>query len=384
MMAWELVKKLGIAAVVVCAVVIGMPAGLSGASVLNENEKTWKTLENAHIAFEAGEYGTAMRLAERAKQDKKNEYERYVRILTDAMKPAEVQRAGDSLNAVLAVLDAREAADAAEILRFFAPKNQRGEISVSLIIGLIKNSYVLPEAEWLIARVYFYESELLLAKEYYIRAWEQSFALDIPEQRYDILYETADLAAMLADDELFEKSLLLVLADDPYYNKQFAIDAVKANLYDSVRSALLRNYSLDRIFLMYRADQFRSLKAYSALAKFYRDRGMKDAALKSAVLGSLTAFTRMYAIVSERDVSYEYKGVEDFFVRALRYRDVAAWSVGQGVWNCFYYLYEAANERALTGFSSELLGVLANLSPDISVRERAMNTQRLLALRQAN
>jgi hypothetical protein len=346
-----------------------------------ENATTWKMLESAYIAFEAGEYGTAMRLAERAKQNKKQEYERYSKILSDAMRPAEVQRAGDSLAAVLAVLDSRDAVDAAGILRLFVSKQHIWETSVSQIIEHIKKMYVLPEAEWLIARVYFYESELLLAREYYLRAWEQSFALDIPEQRYDILYEMADLADMLADDELFEKSLLLVLADDPYYNKQAATEAVQANLYDSVKSALARNYSLDRIFLMYRAEQLRSLKAYIALAKFYRDKGMKDAALKNAVLGSLTAFTRMYAIIAERDVSYEYKGMEDFFDRALRYRDVAAWSVNQGVWDCFYHLYEAASERAFTAFSNDLLALLAGLSPDISVRERAANTRQMLTRR---
>jgi tetratricopeptide (TPR) repeat protein len=369
------VKKIVVAAFAAfCITFIVPPAKLPAASVLSESEGTWKVLESAHVAFESGEYGTALRLAETAKQNKKSEYERYSKILTDALKPAEVRRAGDSLAAVLAVLDSRNDTGAAEILRFFAQKTPAGETSVSWIVGHIKKMYVLPEAEWLIGRIYFYESELSVARDYYMRAWEHSFALDIPEQRYDILYEMAGLAEMLDDDELFEKSLLLVLADDPYYNRQAANDAMQANLYDSMKSALARNYTLDRIFLMYRADRFRSLKAYIALAKFYRDRGMKEEFLKTSLLGSLTAFTRMYSVLVERDVGYEYKGVEDFFARALRYRDMTLWSINQDVWDCFYYLYEAAGVRSFDTFANELLAVLASLSPDVSVRERAAQT----------
>jgi hypothetical protein len=149
---------------------------------------------------------------------------------------------------------------------------------------------------------------------------------------------------------------------------------MQANLYDSIKSALARNYTLDRIFLMYRADQYRSLRAYIALAKFYRDRNMKESFLKTALLGSLTAFTRMYAFVVERDVGYEYKGVKDFFVRASRFRDMTVWSINQDVWDCLYYLYEATDALSFHTFSNELLPILAQLSPDLSVQERAART----------
>jgi hypothetical protein len=342
-------------------------------------------LEKAVIAFETGEYGTALRLADEAKQNKRREYNWFVQTLVDAMKPYQVQQAGDDIFAVLTALESRDAHDAGEISRMFVYMYSADffHMHVSEITAHIRKMNVFPEADFLIGKIYFYESELLLAREYYTRSWEQAYALDIHEQKYDILYHIADLAKMLGDDELFERSLLLVLADDPFYNNQAVVSAgmeTGNTFYDSVKRALGRGYSVDKIFEMYRVNEYRSLRAYIALAGFYRDAGMTEQFLKNAVLGSFTAFTRMYAIAVERNVGYEYKGVNEFFIQVLRYNDVAAWSLELGVWECFYYLFEAtggtltAAAPLANGFSMELLTILVNTSPDMSVRERARNT----------
>jgi hypothetical protein len=357
--------------------------------ILSSDEAPHRVLEKAVIAFETGEYGMALRLAEEAKQNKRREYNWFVQTLTDAMKPYQVQQAGDDIPAVLTALESRDAHDAVEIIRMFVSMYSVDFFHnhVSEITAYIKKMNVFPEADFLIGNVYFYESELLLAREYYTRSWEQSYALDTFDQKYDILYQISDLAKMLGDDELFEQSLLLVLADDPYYNNEAIVSLgmeTGNTFYDSIKRALGRGYSVDRIFEMYRVNEYRSLRAYIALAGFYRDAGLTEQFLKNAVLGSFTAFTRMYAIVAERNVGYEYRGVNDFFVQALRYHDVSSWSLELGVWECFYYLFEATggiktNGEASTplanNFSQELLTILVNTSPDISVRELARNTE---------
>ena len=351
-----------------------------GASILENTQQMWRVFESARVAFESGEYGKALTYAEEAKRLKKTQYEHYLRILSDGLKPVQVQREGDALDAVLAVLRSRDSTDASAILQFFASKQPPESIpSVSRVIEYIQKMSVFPEADFLIGRVYLYESELLLAREYYTRAWDASFALDIPDERYNILYEMADLALLLADDELYEQALLLVLADDPYYNTSISLGEMEAVLYVSVKNALEKKYELNRIFQMYRATHYRSLTAYIALAKFYREKGMKDEFLKNAVLGSLTAFSRMYEIVSERNVAYEYKGVRDFFSEVMRYRDVVNWSIDQSVWDCFYYLFEAASERGHAAFANEMIAILASLSPDLTVRDRAQYTQKILS-----
>jgi hypothetical protein len=373
------VKKL-----ILITIFFGLTALLFAATILSSEEQPLRVLEKAHIAFENDEYGMALRLAEQAQQNKRKEYTWYSQTLTDALKPYQVQQAGNEIGAVLAILESRDAHDAVDIIRSFvnAYSAEYFHYSVLEIMAYIQKTYVYPEADFLIGNIYFYESEPLLAKEYFTRAWNNAFALNVPEEKYDILYRMSDLAAMQGDDELFEQSLLLVLADDPYYNNQAAVGVgmeSAGSFYDSIKKALERNYTVDKIFQMYRANEYRSLRAYIALAKFYRDHGIKDSFLKTAVLGSLTSFTRMYAIVSERNVGYEYKGVESFFAAGLRYNDVVNWSIDQSVWDCFYYLFEAADDRNLNIFSSELLLILANVSPDIAIREMAGTKQRALA-----
>jgi hypothetical protein len=124
---------------------------------------------------------------------------------------------------------------------------------------------------------------------------------------------------------------------------------------------------------MYRANEYRSLRAYAALARFYRDKGMDDKFLKTAALGSITAFTRLNEVASERIPDYEYRGAAALFGLALRYRDVVEWSLDQSVWECFYLLSEAAFRRNLPDFSRELALILASSSPDYSVRTMAAN-----------
>jgi HEPN domain-containing protein len=351
-----------------------LAAFVHSAVILSGDELPWQTLEKARIAFDDGEYGNALRLAEQAKQNKKKEHALYIQILTDALKPSQVQRVGDNLSAVLGVFESRRADDAAEIVKHFTGlhSDEYYTHSISALMKYIQTRAVYPEADFLIGNIYFYENEYSLAREYFTRSWELSFALDIPDQKYDILYRIADLADMMGDDELYEQSLLLILADDPYFNSRAAVTAdmeIASVFYNSIKIAMEKQYTADKIFLMYRADSFRSVKAYNLLTKFYSVRGMKDEALKTAVLGSLTSFTRMYEFVVARNIGYEYKGVEQFFAEALRYNDIVKWSLEQSVWECFYYLLESAYDRSLIPFSREIIAVL-EISPDPAVRER--------------
>jgi hypothetical protein len=393
------------------------------AAVTSGMQAPRRVLEQALIAFDSGEYGKALVLAEQARRRKKTEYDRYTQILVKAMTPRQVQNVGDDIIAVLDVLLSREEYDAAALITFFVDIKSLDFFHrrVSEIIDYLKKTAVFPEAEFLIGNVYRYEGELDLARQYYLRSWEQAYALDIPGQKYDILYQIADLGEMLGDDELFEQSLLLVLADDSYYNDAEGLMLaslatgveVGSSFYDSLLSALKRKYTPDKIFEMYRSREYRSLRAYVSLAEFYRAGGSTGGAgsagtgsagnasggggstggadadagstggasggsagadakfLKTAALGSLTAFTRMYEALAAREPGYEWRGTADFFRASLRHRGIVEWSLDQSVWDCFYYFAEAALRAGMDGFAQELFALLAEVSPDPGVRSKA-------------
>ncbi|MDR1784978.1 MAG: hypothetical protein LBR23_00705 [Spirochaetaceae bacterium] len=357
--------------------VAALSFSLSAAPGIATGEQaSWRILERAMVAFDSGKYGAALALAEQAREQKRINYEGYAQTLTRAMIPQEVQRAGDDIPAVIAVLESRQDREALRIITFYAEAKGVGffDRRVTGMIDFLRQSSVFPEADLLIGRVYRHEGELDLAKQYCLRAWEQSFALDVPDQKYDILYQLADLAEITGDEELLEQSLLLVLAEDPYFNDAAgAVEGAEggASFYDSLRNALGRNYSVDRIFEMYRVDSYRSLEAYAGLSRLYRDRGDNGRFLKTAILGSLSAFTRMYEVLTARNVDYSYRGVGDFFTRALRYRDVTDWSLEHPVWGCFNYLSEAAERNSLGGFAGEIDALLEAFSPDRAVGDTA-------------
>ena len=79
-----------------------------------------KTLNSAQIAFENQNYGEALKLAEEAKQIRKERNRYEISLLENSFKPAEVKYAGDSLADTLKVLADRQDYDAIEIFSLIA------------------------------------------------------------------------------------------------------------------------------------------------------------------------------------------------------------------------------------------------------------------------
>ena len=99
------------------------------------------------------------------------------------------------------------------------------------------------EAVHLMAKIYEFEGEYELSYSYYMDAWNNADILDIPESKYDILYDMANLCYNFNDYENCEKSLMLIIASDPYYGN----DGFTTALTNSVQ----RGYSADKIFNLY-------------------------------------------------------------------------------------------------------------------------------------
>jgi tetratricopeptide (TPR) repeat protein len=341
---------------------------VNAATILQPDEQPWYMIEKARIAFEQGDYGVSVRLAETAKRNKSKEYSWYVTTLSNELRAQQVQRVGDNITAATVELKARNSNTAVEIVAYFVDTYGADFFHnrVSELIAHISAMSVFPEADCIIGDVYAIEGDVELAREYYLKAWKNANAMEIPDAKYDILYSLADLALMQEDYDSFEQSLLLVLADDPYYNGTERVAENQGHTSSYLRSmiqSINRGYSVDRLFLMYRANTYRSLKALIMLTSYYKRNQDIERFLEMSVLGALTAFTRINEIVTERDINYAYTTVDNLFKDSLRYAEIQDWMTKNSVWDCFLSFAEAATLYGQNPLAHEIRRILINYAP---------------------
>ena len=228
-------------------------------------QNSTRILEDAQFAFDSGAYGEALKLAEEAKLLHQQEVDECLSALNQALHPQEVQDAGDDISAVVAVLRSRDVYDVVALIEYMSTLH--GELyfdnSIYEMLQHLEDKRVFPEASHLVARVYEYEGEYELSYSYYTDAWNHAAVLDIPERKYDILYDMANLSYNFNDYENCEKALMLIIASDPYYSN----DGFAAALNNSVQ----RGYSADKVFNLYRSDCYRSIPAFYRLTELYQE-----------------------------------------------------------------------------------------------------------------
>ena len=332
-------------------------------------QNSTRILEDAQFAFDSGAYGEALKLAEEAKLLHQQEVDECLSALNQALHPQEVQDAGDDISAVVAVLRSRDVYDVVALIEYMSTLH--GELyfdnSIYEMLQHLEDKRVFPEASHLVARVYEYEGEYELSYSYYTDAWNHAAVLDIPERKYDILYDMANLSYNFNDYENCEKALMLIIASDPYYSN----DGFAAALNNSVQ----RGYSADKVFNLYRSDCYRSIPAFYRLTELYQEQGRHQEAFKMALFGILSSFTRMDSFLNSRVTEFQYDGLDDFFAIALSNYELAEWTMDQGFWRCFYRLADLGSQLFPENkdFSDQLFAVIAQSAPETYWRQLAIS-----------
>ncbi len=318
---------------------------------------SWRILAQAETAFEQGGYGTALRLAEQAWINKKNETKWRVSILNEALKPAEVRRVGESISAVIWILEERQSYDALEILDDILRVHDSGFFndSITQLVSYISADSVYPESRYLMGRIYVREGEYKLAEEYLLTAWNEREYLDVPDLEYSILYELADLAGLSGEYTAYEGYLLLILSRD----ESFGQPGNESPLLQSLLRILDTGITLDKLFELYRHDAYMEISAYNQLAAFYLRSGRTDRALAVSLLGSLSAFTRIYNAVEERDIGFSYVSFGEVLKKALSYPVIRTWAEENSIPSGFELFAEILAASGKRRIAAELTGALA-------------------------
>lgn len=318
-----------------------------------------KTLNSAQIAFENHNYGEALKLAEEAKliRRERNRYE--ISLLENSFKPAEVKYAGDSIADTLKVLEDRQDYDAIEIIDWYSKivRNFDFDDSKNKFLEYLKGISQYPEADYLIGRIYRKEGEYQLAVKYFKQSLENSTNLDNYNDRYDILYELADISFTLKDYQQYEKDLLLILAQDTTFQNKTLINAMKNTISSNKKDCL------EKFFLMYRNDNANTLNAYYKISEYYRNNDINKA-LDTSLIGVITAFTKINSVIQKRNPEYTYKNINSFFIELMNYPDIIEWGIDNDVWRSFYNLAEDAYNTHYLTFSIELFKLLEKNAPE--------------------
>lgn len=335
-------------------------------------DEAWKLLDEAKMQYDYGEVGQALKYAENAKEMRKNASTEAVDSLESALKPLAVQEVGDGIPEVEEILTERMENDALKYIRILTDLygNSWFNNSITEIKEFYRERTVYPEADYLIGKIYMMEGEYYAAADFFDKAIENAAVLDIPDVKYDILYDAAELARLQKKEEKYEGYLLRILEE----NTDFVAEKAKGSgeyVYTSYLTAIVnyarRETSLDQFFLLYRSSQYKSLNALLKLTDYYQQKGEQERARNTGILASIISFTRIYEIMTGRNRKYEYKTFDGFLKESEKYRDVREWMDTNCIWKGFYNLGIILNDIGNESLSEQMMNSLIQYCPDKSI-----------------
>lgn len=324
------------------------------------NSKYNKSFREAQNYFDSADYGKSLKKAEDSIMFKKQEIEREVSLLENSLISKDVKAAQDKITLIKPILRERQEFECIEIIDYYIGKygESRFNNSLTQLISFIKTLKEFPEAQKLIGDIYKIEGEYSFAEEYYSKALKNSEILDIPDEKYEILYTMADLSRLMGNYNKMEERLLNISGKENLENRKMILN--------SALNMISRNNvsSVNRLFELYRYDDYYSLKAFCLLSDYYESIGQYEKALSFSALSVITGFTKLDSIISKRNLSYEYESLDAFLLEVANYSDLVEWGSNNNIWKSFNNLCNLSYKIGYKNFSNELLKVLAKNSPD--------------------
>lgn len=341
--------------------------------------ESWRILDQARSAYDAGELGTALSLCEKARELHAAEISGIHDSLQKALSPAQVRKAGDDIESIRATLLKRNEDSAVAVLdtvlrahppAFFGKSAKR-------MLSWLERRMVYPEADYLAGKIFEAEGEPAVSREFYENAWKNREFLDIPDERFDILYRLADIAEASGDYGGQERYLLALVAEDPVFGKP----GEESDVLTAMIRTLETEATADKFFLLYRHRNPVALKAYRDLAHFYYFRTGKriDRALPAAVLAASISVTMLSDAVLADDFTYVYSGLADLMVRTGKKAALREWAGKEGLWEPFVTLARVLFERDRRPQAESILTCVLDACPDQNVVREAQALRRQTA-----
>jgi tetratricopeptide (TPR) repeat protein len=299
---------------------------------------------------------------------RKENVEDELEIISKAVSSKQVQKAGDKLDEILKFLTERnELIPITLIKKYFTLKGESFfDNSLAALVNHIKSKEHYPEVYKLIGDIYKLEGEYTFAEEYYSKALNYSSVFDIPNDKYEVLYLLAEISEINQDFERMEIRLLNILVDDPFYKNK----NLTTSMYNTLKSP--KKDSFEKFFKLYTASNYFSLKAYYKLSDYYYNTNQIEKAINFASLSVITSVQKINEIIKKRNINFEYKNIESLLYQIQYYEDIIQWGNDNNVWASFNLLARLSTKVNNLTFSTKLLKVLAQYSPEEYWRKEAV------------
>lgn len=320
------------------------------------SSKSIQALRKAYAAFEGKEYGKALNYAEEAILYRKEQVQKDYETIQKSLASRDFKKAGDSISSIIPILEERDEYDCINIINFY---NSKGNFdnSIKKVLAYIQSQEQYPEAQKLIGDIYKLEGEYSFAEKYYLMALENASVLDVPDERYEIIYLLADLSRLQNDYDTMEIRLLNVIGKEQNERNMLLSKSMKNTVSRNNKAAI------EKFFTMYRTEGYFTLKACSQLSEYYLSINQYDKAFNYSAIAVITGFTKVYDIISKRDISFEYTDIASFLDIIPYHSDIVKWGNENDVWKSFNTFCEICGKCGYDVFASELLKILAFHQP---------------------
>ncbi len=294
------------------------------------SDKPWHLLETAKLRMEQGEFGEALNNVNYARQIHEQEMNAKYEYLLHAIKSKQVKREGDNIYSVYSILKKREDYDACKILDdiFLTHPPVFFDKSMEKLMSWLKKRAIYPETDFLTGKIFFAEGEYQQAMTYYKKAWDNREMLEIPDERFRIIYAMADTAQLLQHYDEQEKYLLLVLTEDPIYGTT----SLESPTLQAMINTIDKQKSVEKFFLLYRHKKQIALKAYIDLTKIYMDMGNYERALTTSSLASIIIISNLDTEVGKIDYTHSYKDLSELLNKLRGKNLICKWAEENKFW----------------------------------------------------
>lgn len=325
----------------------------------NFNALYLQTYRQAIDFYNNQEYGKALKYAEDSIVYKKDLIQSEVNLLVNSLAPKEVSSVGEKIDNVLKILTEREDKDAIDIINKYLKLKGYDffQDSISNLLDYIKGNIDFPEADKLIGDVYKIDTEYDFAKYYYEKALKKSEILNIPNEKYEILYMLADIEYLQNNFSEMEKWLLMIIAEDNNYKNK----ALQTSLVNTINKN--NKKAVEDFFKLYRADGIYCIQAYDKLSSYYKENNQTEKSLFFSSLSVLTIFSRLYDYIEKRESDFKYTDFVSFLKELTFHQDLLDWCDEMSFWK---KLNEFSRIVAFSGnneFSKSLLRILMKNIP---------------------
>lgn len=333
-------------------------------------DKAWHLMEMAKIAIERKEFGNALVYVERALEVHTSTYKSHYEYLKNALKPYQVRRAGDDIDEVYKAFKERDDYDACRIMDeiFLLRPRITFDFSMQRFMDYLKERIAFPEADYITGRIYAIQGEYKQAMAYYEKAYKKVNLLEIPDERFSIIYSIADTAGLLGMQDMQEKYLLLVITEDP----TFGSTVLESKKLKAMLGSLTKEKTTDKFFRLYRVNKEIALKAYSDLSRLYLEAGNAKRSLATSALAANIALTRLSDMLAKADFSYIYSDFKDVLKRTGKNATIKQWAEDKKLWDVFINFADSLEASGHNSQAIDMYHKIAESIPSLDYSQRAM------------